>query len=302
MEMRDLHVFIVLAEELHFGRSAERLHASTTQVSKRIKRLEAELGGPLLYRSTREVRLTELGEKLLAGAVPHYHTHESLKQRIQERAVGRIGTVRLAVNVSATYSVLPTMLRILSERRPGVNIGVVNAQGYTSYLEEALLQARVDLIVARGPLKSPELASFSLFREPMTVIMPVNHQLAEREVVDLIELNGESLVSFPLHSGSAVATWVDHVLRKEGIQMHRYAEAEESMALLGLVAAGLGVAIVPQSVSVLQPNLPCARLKGLPVSETVLGWHHETRDALTLSVVSLMKKDKSALRPRHLPQ
>lgn len=296
MDVQDLRCLVTLAEERHFGRTAARLHVSTAQVSQRIKKLESSVGGKLFYRSTRDARLTELGSELLQGARRLLEMHESLAQRIRDRASGRTGTIRLALNVSATYSVLPLMLGVLADRRPGVNVAVVNAQGFTALLEEALLEARVDLIVARAPVKSEELDSLSLFREPMAVLMPHGHRLAGRTRIELPELDGEHLVSFPLESASAVATWVDQVLRQAGVHMHRQAEAEETTGLLGLVAAGLGVAIAPQSVSVLHPGLDCVQISGMPVTDMVLGWHRETEDRLTLSVVSLMRETQSLFR------
>lgn len=286
----------MLAEESHFGKTAARLYVSTAQVSQRIKKLEGAVGGQLVHRDTRAVRLTQLGMALLNGARPLLAMHENLTQRMQERANGRTGTIRLAVNVSATYSVLPILLRILAAKQPGINVSVVNAHHFTPFLEEALLESRVDMIVARAPLKSEELDSMSLFRETMAVVMPPNHHLAKKNYIEPPDLDGESLVSFPLRSGSAVAPMVDQILQQRGIHMHRHAEAEETTALLGLVAAGLGVAIVPHSVSVLHPHLCCVPLSGMPITEMVLGWNRRTQDSLTQSVISVVRENRSMFK------
>lgn len=285
IELKDLEFFVVLASEKHFGKTAAKLQVSTAQVSQRIKRLEKELGGELLQRTTREVNLTELGFELWDGAENLLMQHRNLQTRVRERAKGQVGTVRLALNVSATYTVLPILRRVLAEKLPGVNIAVINAQGFTALLEEALFSNRVDMIVARGPLLNSGLSHLSLFQEPMVVIMAPNHHLASRQSLKLTELDGESLVSFPLKSASAIAPLVDQHLNRAGIRMHRTSEAEETTGLLGLVAAGLGVAIVPRSVSALHPGLKWAPLAGMPLTEMVLAWNKKTTDQLTLSVV-----------------
>src|SRR5699024_8333029 len=174
-----------------------------------------------------------------------------------------------------------------------------------SILEAALLESRVDMIVARAPLAHPQIESIPLFREPMAVIVPPAHRLSNKELVEPTDLDCEALVSFPLDSASAIAPAVDQVLRQEGINVRRRAEADETTGLLGLVSAGLGVTIAPRSVSALAPDLKCIPLSGMPITEMLLAWHKDNQDELISSTVRLIKEtgtlSQSEMNP-HAPR
>lgn len=288
MELEDLKYFRVLAEECHFGRAAARLHVSTAQVSYRLKKLERHIGGALMRRTTREAELTPLGRELLQGAKPLLGLAGTLERRVIDQAAGRSGTLRLGVNGSATFTVLPSIARIMRTQLPDANV-LIHAQAYTIILEAAAVEGRVDLIVARTPLTSGELKHRTLFRDPMALAVPSGHRLARRRTARLADIHGEDLVSFPLGSGSAVAAMADNALRAEGVLPRRRAAAGDTTALLGMVAAGMGVAIMPRSVSAMQPpGLTFLHLPALPSAEMVAAWRSDNHDPLVHTVVRLM--------------
>lgn len=288
MELEDLKYFRVLAEECHFGRAAARLHVSTAQVSYRLKKLEQHVGGALMWRTTREAELTPLGRELLRGARPLLGLAGALERRVVDQAAGRTGTLRLGVNGSATFTVLPSIARIMHTQLPDANV-LIHAHSFTNILEAAVVEGRVDLIVARTPLTSGELEHRPLFRDPMALAVPSGHRLARRKTARLADIRGEDLVSFPLGSGSAVAAIADSALRAEGILPRLRAEAGDTTTLLGMVAAGMGVAILNRSVSAMQPpGLTFVHLPALPSAEMVAAWRSDNHDPLVHTVVKLM--------------
>lgn len=296
MNLDDLRVFLVLAAECHFGRTADRMHVSTAQVSQRLKRLEQDLGGELMRRTTREAELTPLGRTLLREATPVLHKLDDLESRVQDQAAGRTGTLKLAVNGSATFTVLPSIVRVVRARLPGAKL-MVQAQTYTALLEMALLEGAVDLIVGRTPLSSEELDQKSLFRDPMVLAVPVGHRFAGRRTASIADIAGEDLVSFPIESASAVAAITDRALRAEGVKPRRRAEAEETITLLGMVASGMGVAVMPASVSAIRaPGLAFVPMPSLPVADMVLAWRRDDHNLLVRTVADLLPASRDRFR------
>src|SRR4051795_1726976 len=176
MELRHLRSFVAVAEERHFGRAAERLHIAQPPLSQQIRRLEAELGAPLLYRTTRSVELAPAGEVLLMRAREILSAVESATEDARRAARGEFGRLAVGFTGSATYATLPVLAGALREALPGV---VLDLRGelLTPAQVAGLLDGSLDLGLLRPPVRERELEVEILRREPLVAGLPEAHRL-----------------------------------------------------------------------------------------------------------------------------
>lgn len=155
MELRQLECFLAVAEELHFGRASERLHLAQPSVSEAIRRLEAELGGPLLERTTRKVRLTALGESFRAQVQPAYETIISAGDQAKLQARGISGSLKIGFTGVALGDLTVKILRLFAQRYPHVEVSMVELD-FAAYMAP-VRDGRLDLGIARLPIEDSEL-------------------------------------------------------------------------------------------------------------------------------------------------
>ena len=249
MNLRRLEYFTAVAEERHFHRAASRLHIAQPALSVQVAKLEAELGVPLLDRNRRGVELTAAGAALLARLrllLP------SLRGALAEAADighGRGGRVVVGFVGSAAYQLLPAALRAAESEMPGAQI--VLRQMTSPRQVEALAIGELDLAVTRMPSTDRALLSRSLLREEFVVALPAEHPLARFARLDADRLDGLPFVTLPADSGALYDAIVAE-LADAGATPCIIDAVTDMPALLGLVAAGRGVALVPASVSRIQ--------------------------------------------------
>ncbi|HET6740502.1 MAG TPA: LysR substrate-binding domain-containing protein [Kribbella sp.] len=263
MELRHLRYFIAVAEERHFGRAAARLHMAQPPLSQQIRRLESELGLQLLRRTTRRVELTPAGEAYLLRARQILAAVSSAAGEAQRVAAGLQGRLVIGCVGSATYSLLPQLVRTLREELPKVEVAV-QGEMLAPDQAQALADGRIDLGLLRPPVDDESLRVDVLRADRLIVAVPDGHRLAGRRRIRLPELAGEDFV---MHAGGGRSVMYDTVLarcREAGFEPLIRHEVSETSTLVTFVAAGLGIAIVPEPVrELLVPGIAYRALTGL---------------------------------------
>lgn len=252
MELRHLRYFVAVADELHFGRAAARLHMAQPPLSQQIRQLEAELGFALFVRAHRRIRLTEAGRTFLAGARAVLDRAEQATADAQRVARGETGALAVGFVASATYGLVPSLFRAFRRRHPGVALALSELS--TEEQLAALRSGAIQVGLGRPPADDPTIAAEPLLDEPLVAALPAAHRLARGRAVSLGALADEPFVLFPRHPRPG---WADHILslcRAAGFRPPVAQEALELSTALALVAAGIGVTLVPASVRTLRPR------------------------------------------------
>ena len=239
MELRQLELFSVLAEERHYGRAAVRLHVSQPALTYQIQRLEEELGLSLLERSTRKVELTAAGEALRDGARLLVDDSEALAERVRRIARGDIGIVRIGCVASALQGFIPPVVRAARARHPEVQF--ILSEKKTGAQLDDLVAGRLDVGLIHLTTRVPAgLDVVELFSQPVGVALPDNHAAASAPLVRLEDLAAESFVLFPRALEPDTYDLFVNACVAAGFAPRISQEAESIQSLLALVAAGLG--------------------------------------------------------------
>jgi DNA-binding transcriptional LysR family regulator len=301
IELRQLRYFVTVAEELHFGRAARRLHMTQPPLSQTIMTLEEMLGAPLFERNRRGVALTAAGEALLPEARRLLEQSAGLAELVQRAATGASGRLSLAFVSSADYSVLPPTLRAYRAEYPQVEITLKEA---TSDLQlDDLLEGRVDAGLLIPPLPDrarQELEYWPVLSEPLVLAAPEGlPALSARArggkaggAADLRKLAGIPLIIFPRHISPGLYDAILSVFREAGITAEVGQEAIQMQTIVSLVSAGMGIALVPQSVSNLRrPGVEYLPLvQSTPLVETGLAWRRDNASPVLRGFLELMRK------------
>lgn len=245
MEIRQLRYFVAVAQTRHFGQAAERLHMAQSPLSQAIRQLESQVGATLFNRTTRRVDLTPAGAALLRDALRILASVDSAQERVQRIGDGHSGLLRVGCTGLAAYKQLPQLARIAARELPGLILRFV-PDLLTPAQESALAEDRIDLAVLRPPLRRPGLASRLIARERFVLAVPVQHRLAGDEPVALDELRDEDFVVYEARD-SVVDAAITQACLAVGFLPRRAHEVAETSVMLTLVAAGLGVALLPES-------------------------------------------------------
>jgi len=257
MKLQQLRFFITVADELGFSKAAHRLHVAQPSLSVQIKALEEELGAQLFERDKHHVFLTQAGKVFQQHARAILAMAETAKFEARCAAAGEMGTIDLGYTASAMFSsVLPHMIRLFRKRHPHV---LLTLHEFTS-LEQlhALLDRKLDAGVLRKPdISTPVgLQITEWYRTPLVVAIAQDHRLAKRQSLTLADLKSESFIMYPREAGTGIYWQVMDLCAKAGFRPRVAREVLESSTLIGLVAAGVGVAIVPADMS-------CIRFEGV---------------------------------------
>lgn len=289
MELRHLRYFLAVAEEKHFGRAAELLRMAQPPLSQQIRQLEAELSTQLFERTTRRVDLTPAGELLMEQARQILSDVDSAKADVAEVGRGAAGVLHVGFAGTATYRLMPEIVRMARHELPEVRLHVVGEM-LTPEMEEGLLANRLDAAVLRPPVSSPELHLDEIEQTPLAVALPLEHPLArDAGPVGAAELAGEDLVSYP--RGSAVASVAAEVTRQAGFRPHIVQEATETSTLIALVAAGLGLCILPDSSSLpMNAAIAIRRLAPTVGIGLATAWRADTTSPLVESFTHLARR------------
>jgi DNA-binding transcriptional LysR family regulator len=246
MEFKQARIFVAVAEELHFGRAAERLHMAQPALSAQIKHLEAELGLKLFERTTRRVSLTRAGEAFLPEAKAAIAQAEAAVAAARAMA-GEHDLLKIGGVDSATAGLLPRIVRRFRNRNSAVELKIFELLSAPALHD--LANRSLDIGFVRIRPKQDHLASAFVFTEPVVAVLPTDHALAGEKAVAAGELGGEPLV-IPSRSHRPILFDVIHdYLRGHGVEPNIRQEANERHMIISMVAAGLGISLVPEWVS-----------------------------------------------------
>lgn len=245
MDLRRVRYFIAVAEELHFGRAAQRLHLAQPPLSQQIRHLEEELGLRLFERTSRKVSLTEAGRVFLEQAYLVVNQADKASATMQAVRRGDAGRLTIGVIASALYSIIPAILREFHQARPGVEIRCYEMN--SSEQLQALLERRIQLGFARHQLISPLLRNEVLLKERLVLALPSTDPRAHRGPISLRQFSQDGFLMFtrdrvPVVYDAAIAS-----CKKVGFSPILAQEAHDIHMMLALTAAGVGVCLVPES-------------------------------------------------------
>lgn len=271
-DIRQLRYFAAVAEELHFGRAARRLGMAQPPLSQAIRRLELRLGVTLLERNRRRVALTEAGRTLLAGARRLLEDADRLAETTRAAERGQAGTLRVGFVGTAAYEAVPALVRAFRAGHPDVVIDLVELS--TGEQVEGLVAGRLDAGIVRAPISHPDLALVDLGTEPLLAALPDFHPLASAPEVPLAALAGDPFVLFARENNPPFYDDVLAACRTAGFSPRVVQQARSMPTIVSLVAAGMGVALVPAAMDrVHLPGLAYRPLAGAGVTRALaLAW------------------------------
>ncbi|WP_168709173.1 LysR family transcriptional regulator [Halomonas borealis] len=252
MELKTLRTFVAVAELRNFSAAARRLHTVQPAISRQIAELEEELGVPLLWRSTREVRVTATGEVLLEDARRMLALEVEARERVTRAASGHTGQLRIGYMSSATARFLPTLLQQFSARYPDVHLELFEMTAQQQL--EAFARQEIDLGFSR-PLPEPEtlgLERLSLYQDRLMAVLPRSHPLAGLQRLSLKALAQEAFVLFERGQASGLFDMIISACGEAGYSPRVIRQPAQMQTLISLVASGLGVAIAPACIRFLQ--------------------------------------------------
>ena len=250
MDTVTLRAFVTVAELSSFSRAGEELHLAQPAVSQQVRRLERELGAELLERSTRRVRLTAAGERLLPRARGILAEVSRAEEEVRLLRSGLLGSVAVGFVGTATYDVLPRVARSVGERLPGIRLELYGEQ-LTPALVEGLTSGRLDIAVLRDHTPDSALAVQPLRQERLVAALPADHPLSGSEAVSLASLRNDTFVTHPSGHRSVMYDAMMQACRQVGFRPREVVEVRETSTLVTFVAAGIGVALVPEPVRAL---------------------------------------------------
>ena len=247
MELRHVRYFVAVAEHLSFARAARALHISQPPLSRQIRALEGELGTPLLTRTKRTVALTPAGAALLPEARRLLRDADALKAGARAHAAGEVGTLALGFIGMAAYNVLPGVLPEFHRLHPGVRLALREAT--SDVLLVALRQGEIDVALVLPPADDPTLEYATLYRDALVAALPASRrELRGRGPLRLASLAAEPFILFPRAVGTSLYDQIVGLCRRAGFSPRVAQEAIQMQTIVSLVAAGMGVALVPASL------------------------------------------------------
>ena len=269
MELRHLRYFVAVAEELHFGRAASRLHIAQPPLSQQIRRLERDLGVSLLRRTSRRVELTDAGRAFLVEARLTLAQAARATQVASRAAAGEVGQLIIGHMASAELNVFPRLLPTFRKRYPAVELEF-RLLGVTEQFE-MLRDREIHAGFLRLPASDRALTVRTIVREPLVAVLPERHPLARRRAVALQALRGERFVLFPRPHAPGYYDALVAICRQAGLEPTIMQETTRLHTALSLVASGRGVSLMPKCVGHLRrPGVVCRALYP-PVPDTEMG-------------------------------
>jgi len=289
IELRHLRYFVAVAEELHFGRAALRLHLAQPPLSQQIRKLEAVLGYPLFLRTSRAVKLTSAGEVFLERA---RRTLRNVQEDMEEaRSIGRgeEGFLRVGFIGSAMLTAIPAMLGRYRRLYPKVNLQL--HESYTSAVVQKLLKGELDAGFLRDGGQTSGLEVERLFSEPFIAVVPKKHSLAKHKTISATELRNEPFVFFTPSAGTLAYQKPVSICEEHGFRPKVVQEAPQWLTIIRLVGAGLGVTIAPACVKqVAAPNVACLGLRRVTVESDIELAYRTSEDRAVVEAIATVAR------------
>jgi DNA-binding transcriptional LysR family regulator len=272
LDVRDFRLFVALGEELHFQRAAQRLRIAQPNLSLHIRQLEQRLRVTLLDRTTRSVKLTPAGKHLLERARYILAQIGEATTATRHIAEGQAGMLNIGFTSSAGFEIVPWILGEFRKSHP--NVSIVLSDASTTSQVRALMHGELHFGFLRPPVRTRRLSTLTLSRESVVVVLPRTHRLATRGAVALEDLAQEDFIRCGSDLGVDFQEHVFSHCHRAGFTPRVASEAPDSYAIIALVAAGYGIAILPQWVShARNSKVVYKSLKEIPpLVELALAW------------------------------
>ncbi len=282
MELQQIRYFLTLAQELHFWNTAEKVYITQSALSRQIKALEDELGLQLFERSKRSVKLTEAGIFLRDQWQPMLEEIDRIHRQARKIHEGAYGVVRIGYPGSVAYSFLPELISSISQAWPELLIELVEPVDVN--FEELLLSHKMDLAFRREAAQHPALQSIYLYSEYLSLFVPENHPITDQNFKGLQELKDEKFIISGLHSSTIYVSILRQVFNEYGFEPNVHIESDYGAMILGLVAKGVGITILPGSYSF--SNLPGIRRINLPHKVSLYAlWRKEDKSPVLRNIL-----------------
>ncbi|MCO3626408.1 LysR family transcriptional regulator [Pseudomonas aeruginosa] len=301
MELRHLRYFIAVAEELHFGRAAERLGISQPPLSQQIQALEEEIGARLFERTNRRVELTDAGRLFLDESRQVLAQVDKAVLLARRAHLGELGELKIGFTSSAPFtSTIPSSIHAFRKAYPDVHLDLQEMS--SRQVLKALLEESLQVGVIR-PLALPDAVHWvELFREPLVAVLRADHPLAagSEDGLAIAALAEEPVVFFPRSYGTGLYDQVIALTRQAGFSPRIAQEASEAMTIIGLVSAGLGVSILPASFRRTRVDGVVYRTLSDPEATTAVWLVRRQNEGspLALSFIDLVTREAASLRRR----
>jgi DNA-binding transcriptional LysR family regulator len=290
MELRHLRYFVAVAEELHFGRAAARLSIVQPSLSQQIRQLEDELGFPLLHRTKRSVELTDAGKVLLSEARDVLAQVQNAKRAAQRAYRGEMGRLVIGYISSSAFDLLPTMLSAYREHFPHVEVAL--REMTTQEQVQALEEGHIQVGLLRLPISAPMLNVEVVRREPIVCVLPELHLLAHREQIAVSLLAHEPFVLQSRQLGGGYYTQLMKLCLSSGFTPNVIQEVTETYAIVSLVAAGIGISLVPLSTrNIRSQGVVYRELEGTNAqTEIAIAWQRNVRSVIVQNFLLVAKE------------
>jgi DNA-binding transcriptional LysR family regulator len=280
-DLSQLRCFVVVAEELHFGRAALRLNMTQPPLSRQIQVLEHIVGALLLERTSRSVRMTAAGRSFLPEARRILKLSENATRVAQRIALGKAGSIKIGFTAASAYSFLPELVKACRERLPEVDLSL--REMVSGEQLEALSSGQIDAGLLRPPVVRPEYHAVRVAAEPLLAAIPEGHPLASAAVVSMRDFDAESFIMYSPYESRYFHDLLAAQFNKAEILPRYVQHLSQIHSVLALVRAGLGLAIVPQAAASL--NFAGVTLRTLDLEpaapvELLLVWRRESENPL----------------------
>ncbi|WP_447594532.1 LysR family transcriptional regulator [Aquipseudomonas campi] len=299
MELRHLRYFVAVAETLHFSRAAEQLGISQPPLSQQIQALEEEVGARLFERTNRRVELTDAGRLFLDEARLALAQVEKARQVARRAQQGELGELKIGFTASAPFtSTITGSIFAFRQAYPDVHLNLLEMS--SGEVVEALQEKALQVGVIR-PFTLPDtVRSVELFRDPLVAVLREDHPLAvgSEEGLSIAALAQEPFVFFPRTFGTGLYDQLIALSRQAGFSPRIVQEASEAMTIIGLVAAGLGVSMLPASFRRTRVEGVVYRTLLDPGATSAI-WlvlNRDERSPLALSFVEMVTREAAALQ------
>ncbi|MDC9820962.1 LysR family transcriptional regulator [Pectobacterium polonicum] len=296
MELRYLRYFVAVAQARHFTRAAENLGMSQPPLSQQIKKFEQEIGTPLFKRLTRGVEMTEAGQALYEDAYRILQLTDSAIARTRSIARGETGSLKVGFSPSAMFH--PTVLSLLHrycQQHPHVQ--PLPKEENPATLIASLQERHIDIAFLRLPCDlSDEINGEILAEEPMKLVLPAGHTLSHKAQVSLSELRQEPLIIFPREVCPGLHDMIIRTCYLSGYGPKPSPFAPQLTATIGMVAAGFGITLVPESLACIKADNVTYHDIGMPKIHTQIAaiWRKHERSAAIVNLIYLIRQHLSS--------
>lgn len=301
MDLRQMKYFLALAQELHFGRAAARLHMAQPPLTRQIRGLEEALGAVLFLRTPKGVELTAAGQTLLDEVPNILSLAQRARDRTQQAGQGLIGQLDVGIFGSGVLDVIPRLLASFHRARPEVRIALHNLSKDEQL--QALRERRITIGFNRLVPPEPGLAVQTVLQEKLVIGLPASHALCARKEITLRDLDGEPMIVYPNSPLPGLAQEVASAFHREGLHLNVVQAVEDVLTCVALVAGGFGACVTTQSaISLRLPGVVYRPLSSHYLRDIELSCLYRTDDmspvlASFLDVVRAFASDPQNTEP-----